>query len=460
VAEEALVNLIATTSATRPEEENAHWELLLDELDNGTVIPVVGPDLLTVDIEDVSQRLHDVVAKRLGRLLGLPDSVVANESGSRLNTVATEFISSHGDWEPIYATIARIMSELGNVPVPAALLELVSIDAFSVFVTTTFDSLLANAVTAVRNRRPDVLGFSPRARPSSPEFTASDNVVIYHLFGQLSRLPRYVVTEEDALEVVFQLQEARNRSDHFVHRLSENSLLLIGCSFPSWLVRFFLRLTRGKRLILASRDRADFIVDPFATADPGLLQFLRMFRTRTFVFQQYTSQSFVSELARRWRARARTSVPTLMPLGSVFVSYASEDRSAAQTIVDTLRTYGLPAWLDVEELKAGEQWDSKIRYNIEAASAFVPVLSKVSTTVSGRYFISEWSKASEWSRRFAANDAFIFPVAIDDVTENHPSLPESFRLANWSRFVDGRISDTLADHIKSFIRRRKAGMRL
>ena len=67
--------------------------------------------------------------------------------------------------------------------------------------------------------------------------------VVYHLLGRVSPMQDYVVTEEDALEFVHSLQ-ASGLPVNLLDAFDEKPLLIIGCSFPGWLVRFFIRAAR------------------------------------------------------------------------------------------------------------------------------------------------------------------------------------------------------------------------
>lgn len=148
------------------------------------------------------------------------------------------------------------------------------------------------------------------------------------MFGKVSPLDNYVVTEEDALEFVFQFQSSGEQPKELLHLLSERTLLIIGCSFPTWFVRFFLRLSRGRRLYGTEADKRAFIVDSGAAGDAGLVQFLNAFQTRTEVFTQYSAEKFVEQLATKWNKRRPAIDPSVTPEAAVFVSYASEDRSS------------------------------------------------------------------------------------------------------------------------------------
>jgi hypothetical protein len=437
------------------------WDLLLDSIDQRSVVPIVGRDLLTVPVNGQNKLLYLVLAEKLADVLKVPREVTADSTTSPLNAVAAEFILKGGEPDDIYAALQSISRGLGDLPPPESLRRLASIDRFSLFVTTTFDGLLASALAAAHDGQVRVSGFSSRARASTnDDFDPDAGPLVYHLFGRLSSLQDYVVTEEDALEFVFLLQSARNQPVQLLHQLSQRTLLIVGCSFPTWFVRVFLRLSRGRRLLWAPRERVAFIVDRGATADPGLLQFLKVFKTRTEVFTRYSPPEFVDELWRRWQAHTGgAAVEQAMEPGAVFVSYASEDRDAARRVVDGLRARGVKAWFDQQELQPGDRWKAKITANIDMASAFVPIISRTSTRSTLREFLYEWRLAIERSALVATDDTFIFPVVIDDVKSEDPAIPEAFREVNWTSLEGDAVPDALVDALNVSIRRKKVGAR-
>ena len=434
------------------------WDVLLESLAQGSVVPIVGRDLLTIGGGD-KPPLYTELAARLAVALKISPDVASANPANPLGAVAAEHILRGQDSSRIYRSLAAILQRMEPLPIPAPLQQLAGIDKFNLFVTTTFDSLLERAVQAARER-PRVYSYSTKSQPVADEDLSADGrPTIYQMFGKVSPLNNYVVTEEDALEFVFQFQSSGEQPKELLHLLSERTLLIIGCSFPTWFVRFFLRLSRGRRLYGTEADKRAFIVDPGAAGDAGLVQFLNAFQTRTEVFTQYSAEQFVAQLAMKWHNRPRDTDPGVIPEGAVFVSYAREDRARVQTIVEALQSKGLRVWFDREQLDPGVNWDRKIRHALSKASAFVPVVSKTSVSVTDRYFIKEWKLSFDRDLQIAFNDRFLFPVVIDEVDPNSPSIPQEFRTANMTRVEADAVPEGLVTALLDAMRRKKTGLR-
>src|SRR3981081_505030 len=82
-------------------------------------------------------------------------------------------------------------------------------------------------------------------------------------------------------------------------------------------------------------------------------------------------------------AEAPRSPPT------VFLSYASDDRSAAQIIREALPALGLEVWYDESDLNGGDAWDQKIRRQIRECDFFMPLVSAQTEARHEGYFRRE-----------------------------------------------------------------------
>src|ERR1700733_15039615 len=80
---------------------------------------------------------------------------------------------------------------------------------------------------------------------------------------------------------------------------------------------------------------------------------------------------------------------------TVFLSYASEDRVAAQSIRDALPAVGLEAWYDESELNGGDAWDQKIRWQIRECDFFMALVSAQTEARHKGYFRREWRLGGE-----------------------------------------------------------------
>ena len=140
---------------------------------------------------------------------------------------------------------------------------------------------------------------------------------------------------------------------------------------------------------------------------------------------------------------AQATPPAQRP--SVFLSYASEDRSAARALRDTLAAAGLEVWLDEDELGGGEAWDTKIRNQIRTCTYFMPLISATTEVRREGYFRREWRLAVERTLDFADDVLFLVPIVIDDTRDAGARVPEKFFAVQWLRVPGGQATPALRE---------------
>jgi TolB-like protein len=126
------------------------------------------------------------------------------------------------------------------------------------------------------------------------------------------------------------------------------------------------------------------------------------------------------------------------PRPTVFLSYASEDRLAAQFIRDVLPALGLEVWYDESELNGGDAWDQKIRRQIRECDFFMALISAQTEARHEGYFRREWRLAVERTLDMADDHTFLLPVVIDETIQAGARVPERFLSVQWLRLPGGR----------------------
>jgi hypothetical protein len=127
----------------------------------------------------------------------------------------------------------------------------------------------------------------------------------------------------------------------------------------------------------------------------------------------------------------------------VFLSYASEDRPAAQALKEALAEFGLDVWYDEGGLDGGDAWDQKIRREIRECDFFIPLISAQTEARPEGYFRREWRLAVERTLDMADDHTFLLPLVIDDTTQAGARVPERFLSVHWLRVPGGRPTPAL-----------------
>jgi hypothetical protein len=439
------------------------WDDLLAHLRAGVLVPVVGPGLALVD--DGARRLP--LAQRIGeRLAERYKLEVPPDAG--LDAAVRAFLAARGrdQLERLYRIVNDILVELDPAP-SEPLRRLAAIEDLNLFVSTTFDGLLARAIDAERfGGAPTTqqFWFAPNQSTDAQQANARPpgaGPVVFKLFGESSSVPQFALHDEDTLEWLHALlSETARLPDWIEHALKERPLLLLGCQIPDWVGRYLLRLASTTRLAVGKKQF--FIVGSDLARYPELTSFFRSYCSPTAVqWAEMAPADFVAELERRWRARRPVPAPAAAAgaaaaeSGSIFISYAREDVQAARRLAQAIGTLGGDVWLDERRLAPGDRWEGEILEAIRRrVRMVVPIVSAATEKRDEGYVFKEWEEAAERARGIPRR-RFIVPVAVDQVgvdVGRLVNIPEAFRKFNFGRAPAGEPDTELLEVLKEEIR--------
>ena len=441
------------------------WEDLIIFIEEGRVIPVIGESIVTFGEKD--ENLYAWLAGRLAEKLQLPPGQLP--PNPTLNDVVCRHLLNGGSRNLIYTRLHRILRD--ECPPPGTTLrDLASISAFNLFVTTTFDPLLENAIDAERyggKQLTERRSFFPEAgdKDLPARKTAMTRATVYHLLGYVSPSPEYVVWEEDALEFVCALHQHLPVMEKLARDLKEHGLLVLGLNFSDWLVRFFLRITKQSRLS-ESRSNTEVLAVGAAGAIPESMVLFFGGVSRNIQVVAHDPAEFVAELARRWHEKHPVTEtaseyvlpPELeMPKGAIFLSYAREDEAAARRLKAGLERHGCVIWYDRERLKPGGNWHNNLQDEVKGRSSlFLSVISRTTEGAPFGYFHQERNWAAERQAMFAEGEEFYVPVVVDDSPLGTQREPRVFRRVQSTRLVDGEVTDDFGKYLYMLQQKRLA----
>jgi len=453
--------------ATDPEE---FWSDLLPLVTAGQVVPIVGADLLTMTEGTARVPFYRRVAVHLLERYEVdPDSAgITLRPGHELNDAicaldtlgkrasADSYLPAH---EALRAELAIARSEIA-----APCRQLAAIEDLRLFVTTTSDDVLAQALDEVRyggSRRTEQVEYAPAGLPTDrhtdlSELDTPDRTAVLYLFGKAAVTPVFAAHDEDILEFLYGIQSGLGQAPkRYFSAIRSANLLVIGCRFPDWLSRFLVRVAAPRRLS-EQRGRRDFVVDPFGE-EPGFVVFLTTFARNTRVLSMPPAD-FVAELLRRWEAQRPASAPAatagarppvMRPRKpAVFISYSRTDLAVARTLYDEItRVAGDDvAWFDKSEISPGDEWRARIMDGVESCKLFLPVISLSAEARTEGVFIEEWRRALERARGIDGRK-FIVPVFVDPDAESDLSryrrAQRMFQAVDFGFAPGGRLTPAL-----------------
>lgn len=369
------------------------WEDLLDLIEGGNVLPVVGQGVTTIAPDDTL--LAPWLATKLAERL----NIAANKlpAAPTLHDVICRHLIDGGERGAVYTRLSRILRDQSPEPGPT-LQKLASVGGLRLLISATFDPLLATALNRVRH------GGQPITRicAYSPETESKDlpqrkrdlpGSTVYHILGKVSSVGDYVAWEEDMLQFICGLHQHMPVLPNLAKDLADPKLcvLVLGVNFADWLVRFFLRVVRQSRLS-TGMDRIDYLAEgPSQVLPDSMVLFfgdvgMPCGAVKNIKVIPCEPREFVAELACRWTDRhpggpitplAASEPPPEMPKGAVFLSYMREDEAAVKQLKAGLEAYGCTVWYDIQRLNSGMNFNFQIEDEVKKhCSLFVSVISR------------------------------------------------------------------------------------
>jgi TIR domain len=114
-------------------------------------------------------------------------------------------------------------------------------------------------------------------------------------------------------------------------------------------------------------------------------------------------------------------------LASAFISYARRDLAFARYLTEALTDRDGEVWVDWHDISPGEEWAERIREAIEAADAFIPILTP------------DWLASSVCQTQFVQADELgkrLIPVLRRELDEGGAALPKSLQSLSWVSFLE------------------------
>lgn len=442
-----------------PYLENSEWRSLLREIHDRQVIPIVGPQLITVADPETGEilSLYQALARPLAQAL---DVELRHGNSTWVNQVACDYLRNGGTPKTIYREVSVLLDNFvrTNPEPPEPLCELASITDFDLFLTGAIDPLLPIALEKTRpgfDRRDHVGAYDYKRPVDVPD--SLEPAYVYHLVGNRRTYPNFAVWEEDYLEFIFAFILHHAQLERLSLLLKNRYLLLLGAPFTDWIVRCFLFVAKGGRFTDHRKDDfSAYLMDqPENLGEPLIFFFDKVVGTTRIIRGE--PSDFTRELAQRWRAdygaefsdrELLEQMPRDMPRGAVFISYSRDDLETVTAILRMLRAAQIPVWLDRHRLRNGENFERSLEFAVKnSCSFFISVISRATESDPSRFVHQE--------RRWAAQrhvDGFVFylPIIIDDTPK--PTLePAEFEKIHFERFADGRLSPEFATRLRRWV---------
>ena len=188
---------------------------------------------------------------------------------------------------------------------------------------------------------------------------------VYYLFGKAEGTNSFVVTDNDALNVMHRW--IYKMSDSKIIEATHNKhLLAFGCVQEDWLFRFIWFALKGEGNLSKGS------VGKYADSDS-----LEKYLKRNNILERKDAEAFVDRIIMALKERQNKKNLVKPHVGcDVFISYSRRDGDVAEAVYNALSNQGLDVWYDKYNLGGrGGDYMEDIYHAIETCKMFIPIFT-------------------------------------------------------------------------------------
>lgn len=422
---------------------DAEWDTFIDQIIQGNVIPVIGPEILCENGNP-----HKSILKYFIKIFN---------ASSHINSFS-ELISDHkflvhNQRDYIYSYINQVIAKSRFSP-SKLLHDLLSIEQFPFVITTSFTPIVENTMREIwegKGKRLKVMCFNNNPEENQDIKYDIDlySPTVYYMFGKAGdSAHRYVVTDIDMLDFCSSwIADTEGRPSKLISCLKNKYLLMIGNSYSDWLFRFIWYSLR-KSGTGSGLYACDNIED-------DLSRFLQRNQTILRRPPQVTIDTMIDKLNEKLERKRQNNNKNFNSVeygADIFISYSRRDADIAEKLYEQLTQKGINVWFDRNNITAGGKFMDEIRQGIRTAKYFIPILSlniEQEKNESHVYRI-EWGEAIETSASYGRT--YIIPIFENGLDFYQASIPDKLRQHNAIQYDNIEDMRIIADKIINVIK--------
>lgn len=401
-----------------PNSEEPLWDKLIQNIIDGKVIPVIGPEILTINGTDINTFIINGISRKLS---------MANPPQSFSELVyAPEYRNKLVNRDRIYYQVNNLFVK-NRFPSSPLLERLLSIRQFPFVITTSFAPIVEDTMRSIWKDELRVLRFNNNPMENDDIKTGADlrKPTVYYMFGKVCEgVKKYVLTDTDMLDYVssWLSNDNRARPKNLYNELKDKYLLMLGNNYSNWLFRFIWYSMRKSDLGHGMLT--------YDSLDESLIAFLE--RTETFTKQNTAEvvDQIITRLNKKLAENEKTKFNKPEDNMDIFISYSRSDSDIAEKLYDALTKQGKRVWYDKHNLTEGGNFMEEIKKAIRTAKYFLPILSDNITKEKdfSHVYRNEWDTAIEVA--ISMGRTYIIPLAEDGFDFYRAAIPNKMQQHN------------------------------
>jgi len=418
--------------------EEKDWALLISYATNNRLVPVLGSEMTQINTGAQTEPLY----RHLAKMLWADVNPAKPYTGQSLQEICMNEPDRSLARSNIYRKYNNIQARDFDYRLVRAIM---NITGFNLFISASIDPGFEKQLAEVRGNATNKVStyYSDLTTDDfmNLKIEREEDINLAYIFeairkstsgNSIGEPSEFATDDEERMEYLYKLAKSISKDvyNNLLNYVRGKSLLILGCAFPDWYMRFMIRILTDKRF--KGRETTVYVVSNDNVVNQLNEQyFYDNFKIKIIQPPLLVSE-FVDEFSQRWNTN-KANFNDNFPGAKVFISYYRKDSQGSHDIFTNLRQTGVDAWFDTEDLKAGE-FEPNILKQVKDCSIFVPVLSDNILTNPACF-----SREKEWDWIFNLNNLklkvpLIIPVILDNISKTDERIPELFKansIFNW-----------------------------
>jgi hypothetical protein len=408
------------------------WNDLVDLIERGRCIPVLGPKLVKDKGDPAAACISEILAEQLQN--DLPEAAVPRDFRGALPLIGQLWVSYGNMPGELQSRVTRSYAERTGNCQSTIHQELARLP-FHLCLTTTPDHFMADAFRSCGLGKDPVWVYYDHSKSQKEKLGSSSNdtwvpagtsqkPLVFGLMGGVEDKFSVIVEECDVLDSLFEFQRGSGRLPSSVtSELSAEShaFLFMGFDLERCYARLLVRALRRNRPRIRSlgvmpypaEDNPDYVVreEPVGAED--------YFKIVHSIEIQHTDWlAFATELRQRFEKKYRSGKASAkVPKGAprVFLCHDSRDRVLVARFEAQLHQSGVDTWRDQNHLRGGDNWERRIPIILRKQADYVVVCLTPHMIEPGeKYFRLEIEYALERQVKWG-DTKFLIPVLLQEI---------------------------------------------
>lgn len=417
------------------------WDRLIEQIVQGNVIPVIGPDILCdCDEGNIHTKLVEYIAKRY--------NIESNPiSFSELMFDHDYLKNNKSNKDSIYAQMNKIFAHKKFIA-SGILKELLSIRQFPFVITTSFTPLVEDAMREVWGNELRVMRFNnnPSENHDIKGGTDMRKPTIYYMFGKVGEgSQRYVLSDTDMLDFCSSWLSDVKRPRNLADKLKNKYLLILGNTYSDWLFRFIWYSIRKSGNIRELNGGGGLYA--YDKADDELHHFLE----RNHTFLKENPKEIIDQIKKRLAERLAqyeaTKFDKVENHTDIFISYSRSDSEIAESLYNALTQMGKRVWYDRNNISYGGNFIEEIKQGIRTARYFIPLFTHHIEEEKNdpHVYRNEWDEAITVGNSLGRK--YIIPISEEGFDFYKAAIPDKIQQRNAIIFKQDGDLQNIAEKI-------------